>query len=229
MAWVWVAGSRAVVVGVSRCRRGGRAILPGVHTSEFWALMERARIDASGDNGAWPSGSAVGAALADSLVQLSPERIVEFDHCYSQTASRAHQWEVCAAAFLVGNYVSDDSFSDFKAGLVGLGQDAFEQVVAEPDALADHPIVRLIAAGKADRFALAGEAIQFAASQAYERRTGDADEFWEALEAQPDTNGEDTSGEAWSGRFGGPEDAAQIPLRLPRLHALFTHPEADGR
>lgn len=101
--------------------------------------------------------------------------------------------------------------------------------MADPDALADHPIVRLIAAGRIDRFTLAGEAIQFAASQAYERHTDDADEFWEALDDQPATSGEDTPGEPWSGRFGGPEDTAQIPLRLPRLHALFARAETVSR
>jgi hypothetical protein len=189
--------------------------------SEFWALIEQARTDAS-DDGAWPSGSAVGAALVDGLAQLPPDRIVDFHHCYAETASHAHQWRVCAAAFLICDYVSDDSLSDFQAGLVGLGQDAFEQVVADPDVLADHPIVRLIAAGKIDRFTLSSEAIQFAASRVYERRTDDVDEFWEALDVPPATSGEV---EPWSGRFGGPEDTALIPLRLPRLHALFARAE----
>jgi hypothetical protein len=211
--------------------RHDRDRLSGVQMSEFWTLIEQARADASEDNDAWPSSSAIGAALVDRLVQLPPERIVEFDHCYSQAASRAHQWRVCASAFLIWNYVSDDSFSDFKAGLVGLGQDAFEHAVADPDVLADHPMVRAIAAGHIDRFALVGEAIQFAASQAYERCTDDADGFWEALEGQPAeaTGRQDTSGEPWSGRFGGPDDATQIPLRLPRLHALFASSEADSR
>ena len=197
--------------------------------SEFWALIEQARTDASGDNGAWPAASAVGAALVDRLVPLPPKRIVEFQHCYDETASHAHQWRVCAAAFLIWNRVSDDGFSDFQAGLVGLGQDAFEQVVADPDMLADHPAVRLIAAGTIDRFTLAGEAIQFAAAQAYERRTDDADEFWAALDDRPATGDEDTPGRPWSGRFGGPEDTARIPSRLPRLHALFARTETASR
>ena len=196
--------------------------------SEFWTLIEQARTDASDDNGTWPSGAAVGAALVDRLVRLPSERIVEFHQSYLRTASRAHQWPVCASAFLIWNYISDDGFSDFKAGLVGLGHDAFEQVVADPDVLADHPMVRAIAAGQVDRFALAGESIQFAASQAYERCTRDADAFWEALDSQPveAAGGEDKPAEPWSGRFGSPEDAAHIPLRLPRLHALFTSSES---
>jgi hypothetical protein len=34
-----------------------------VEMSEFWALVERAREDASGGDGGWPSASAIGAAL----------------------------------------------------------------------------------------------------------------------------------------------------------------------
>ena len=123
-------------------------------------------------------------------------------------------------------YISDDTFADFKAGLVGLGREAFEQVVADADALADHPMVQAIAAGQVDRFALAAEAILLAASYAFEQHSdGDADAFWEALEAQPDEpDGEEEppAGEQWSGRFGSADDAAQIPLRLPRLLTVLT-------
>jgi hypothetical protein len=43
--------------------------------------------------------------------------------------------------------------------------------------LADHPLVRAIAAGQVDRFTLHGEGVQFAVSQAYERITDGADAF----------------------------------------------------
>src|ERR1700748_1568063 len=103
-------------------------------------LIEQARADASGDSGTWPSGAVIGAALADRLEGLPPGQIIRFPQSPLGTPPRAHQWRVCASAFLIWNYISDDGFSDFKAGLVGLGQDAFEQVVADPDALADHPM-----------------------------------------------------------------------------------------
>jgi hypothetical protein len=137
---------------------------------------------------------------------------------------RAHQWELCAAAFVIWKGISDDGFSDFKSGLVGLGADGFEQVVAHPDALADLPLVRAIAAGDVDRFALMGEQIAFAASVAYERVSDDADAFWDALDGLPDETDDEPAlpGPAWSGRFGGAEDVARIPERLPGLHRLFT-------
>ena len=85
-------------------------------------------------------------------------------------------------------------------------------------------MVQAIVAGRVDRFALAAEEVQFAASYAYERQSDDVDAFWEALETQPDeADGEEepAAGEQWSGEFGSADDAAQIPLRLPRLLALF--------
>ncbi|MFI7517580.1 DUF4240 domain-containing protein [Micromonospora echinofusca] len=106
-----------------------------MQVNEFWSLVERAREDVPGDGGDWPSGSVIGRALAARLAQLPAERIVEFYRCYGRVAGRAHQWDLCAAAYVIWGYISDDSFSDFKAGLVGLGREAFEQAVADADAL----------------------------------------------------------------------------------------------
>lgn len=104
---------------------------------------------------------------------------MQFHHRF-EVVARAHQWELCAAAYVIWGYISDDAFGDFKAGLVGLGREAFEQAVADADALAGQPMVRAIAAGRIDRFALAAEAVQFAASLAFEQRSGNAETFWEA-------------------------------------------------
>jgi hypothetical protein len=197
--------------------------------SEFWDLVEQARADATDTRVVWPSGSAVGAALVERLAPLTLEQVVEFHRCFTDATSRAHQWDLCAAAFVIWGYVSDDGFSDFKAGVVGLGKDTFEQVVADADALADLPLVQA-AAAETERFVLAAEAIQYAAGKAYERRAGDAEAFWHALDSLPDDAGDEPSaGARWSGRFGSPEDAAQIPVRLPRLYGLFAARGSGGR
>ncbi|MDG4809363.1 DUF4240 domain-containing protein [Micromonospora sp. WMMD1120] len=195
-----------------------------MRVDEFWSLIERAREDVPDDAGAWPSGSMIGAALAARLAQLPAERIVEFQRCYERVAARGHRWGLCAAAYVIWGYVSDDAFSDFTAGLIGLGRDAFERAVTDADSLAEHPMVQAIAAGHVDRFALAAEAIEFAAPTAFGQHSDDADGFWEASEAQPDGSGdrdEPSAEHQWSGRFGSADDAAQIPLRLPRLLALY--------
>jgi hypothetical protein len=199
--------------------------------NEFWDLMEQARADAVEGAVVWPSGSAIGAALVERLIPLPLEQIVESHLCFGRAVGRAHQWRMCAAAFVIWGYISDDGFSDFKAGLVGLGRDTFERVVVDADALADLPLVQAAAAGQTERFVLAAEAIHSAAAQAYERRTGDAEAFWDALDSLPaqDEKGEPPGGEPWSGRFGSPEDAAQILVQLPRLHELFAAKPSSGR
>ncbi|MEV0716609.1 DUF4240 domain-containing protein [Asanoa sp. NPDC050611] len=187
-------------------------------TSEFWSLVEGARADAGE-----PSSAAVGAALVDRLAGLPPAGLLEFDECYSRATGRADQWGLCAAAYLIWDHLSDDAFMDFKGGLVGLGQEAFERAVADADSLADHPTIQAIAARRIEPFTLSGEAIGSAAARAYTNRTGDDDAFWEALDAYEPTRQEadEPAGEAWDGRFGGAGDVARIPSRLPRLHALF--------
>lgn len=193
----------------------------GVETDEFWTLVDQARADADTAD-RLPTGAAVGAALADRLAALPQRRILEFDRRFAATVAWAHQWETCAAAFVIWQYISDDSFADFKAGLIGLGRQTFERAVAEPDDLADDPTVLAIAAGRLDKYAMNGELIQSAASRAYDRLTDDPDAFWDALDAMRTAEGDGQQpGARWDGRFGGPDDRARIPLRLPRLSALF--------
>ncbi|MFD6293827.1 DUF4240 domain-containing protein [Streptomyces sp. NPDC060235] len=64
-------------------------------------------------------------------------------------------WLVCpshraragsAAAYLIGGGCSNDSFMDFRAGLIALGRDWYEKATADPDSLADHPAVIAAAA-----------------------------------------------------------------------------------
>lgn len=208
----------------SSCCLAARVRLCSVQAGDFWSLVEQARDDVSAEGGEWPSGSAIGKALATRLAHQSAERIVEFQRCYERMAARSHQWAVCAAAYVIWGYISDDSFTDFKAGLVGLGREAFEQVVADADTLADHPMVQAIAAGQIDRFALPAEAIHFAASEACEQRSGNAEAFWDALEVGIDDVGDEDGSavsERWSGRFGEAGDLARIRPRLTRLVVLF--------
>src|SRR5262249_4090539 len=112
--------------------------------SEFWTLGEQARTGPAGGGERLPCGSAVGSALRARLSALPLKSIVEFDRCYTRAVARAHQWTVCAAAFVIWKHLTDDSFSDFKAGLVGLGEETFEQTVTDPDGLAGHPLVQAI-------------------------------------------------------------------------------------
>jgi hypothetical protein len=61
-----------------------------VEIDEFWTLVDQARADASAAD-RLPTGAAVGAALADRLAALPPQRILELDRCLMASVPRAHR------------------------------------------------------------------------------------------------------------------------------------------
>jgi hypothetical protein len=188
----------------------------------FWELVDLARSDALTTERRFDL-EAVAAALQNRLQELPLEQIIEFSECYDMVRDRLRQWEMCAAAYVVSDYISDDTFENFQGGVIALGRTVYNEIVENPDALAGHPVVVDIAAGRLDRSALMDDGIQSAAVYAYAARCdGDHEAFWEALAARPaHPASEPTNQPAWNGRFGEPGDAARIPLRLPRLAAMF--------
>jgi hypothetical protein len=191
-----------------------------VELDDFWNLVEVARADCA-EPGSWATAEEIGEALAERLTELPADDILAFDRWCRQTQALADLWIVCAACYLISGSVSADDFGDFKAGLIGLGQRDFEQVVEDPDALAHLPIVRAIAAGEADPFALHGRSIHFAAAAAFSELAASEDEeaLWVArLDLDQDEIPARRDG--WSGTFG-PEDGPEIPAKLPKLYALF--------
>jgi hypothetical protein len=191
--------------------------------SAFWNLVELARTES--DQPDLAGSGPVADALVRRLGALPLDEIVQFQLCYERAIGHARRWELCAAAYLVWNYVSDDAFKDFRGGLVALGRESFVRITADPDTLAVHPLVRAIARGEADPDAFAGESIEAAAARAYGAHTGDDEDFYLALDAQPGPDEPDEpdgqrTGERWSGTFAA-SDVERIPDRLPELHALF--------
>ncbi|WP_238005548.1 DUF4240 domain-containing protein [Dactylosporangium sp. AC04546] len=185
-------------------------------TDRCWELIEAARADADLDWDECDSeANSLDVLLSDALVarlaQLPPQEIVAFEVRFSRLQGRiAGHDGIHKAVYLLTLGVGDDGFTDFCAGMVGLGRHWYELVLADPDNLADHPAVRRMAAGKLDRFALLAEGVQYAAHTAYEQVTGEdgglfdeADRIWEALEDDL-----------------GPAPLSQ-PGRLPRLEGLF--------
>lgn len=190
-----------------------------VEHGDLWQLIDQARA-AADTGGRPPTGTEIGQRLTDLLSGLSLTEILEFDRVYGQIVADVDRWEFCAACFLISGYLSDDTFTDFKAGLIGLGRDTFYRILIEPDEVADVSVVQAVAAEKMGPMSVHAESIQFAAANAYTAHTGDDDDFWEALDARPAPPGDNHRRDDWSGRFG-PEDLSAIPARLPRLAAMF--------
>jgi len=106
--------------------------------------------------------------------------------------------------------------------LVGLGRAIFEAAIADPDSLADHPVVQEIAAAHDPRW-LGREDLLFVASHAYAAVTGQDEvtfyDFAEGLRGdvpEPDDDEDVHQIEEWS-----VTDEAQTRRRLPRLAEMF--------
>ncbi|MEV4759483.1 DUF4240 domain-containing protein [Micromonospora sp. NPDC049559] len=190
----------------------------------FWQVVERARAAAGpAADLARRDGrpSAVTDALVVELARLPLPEIVAFDRRLDDVLDRADTWDLAAACWVIEHgFLSDDGFSDFRAGLVGFGRSGFEAVVAEPDALAAHPAVREIGASAGHGLWIGDEQFLYAAHRAYEQLTGDPDAFWDAAAADGDparpAGGPEPSDERWDLR-----DEEEWRRRLPRLAARF--------
>lgn len=172
-----------------------------VDETEFWNLVETAR----------SSAGPADEALANLLTDRSLEDLVGFQRRFDAVTNRVHRWDVWAAAYLIGGGCSDDSFADFRSGLVALGRAWFDRVVADPDELASHPLV-LGAAGTDDAAeVIFDEEFGYVASTAAE----DEEAFWAALSTVDDADAPDL-GPGWD--F---DDRQEMAARLPRLTSLF--------
>jgi hypothetical protein len=184
----------------------------------FWALIERGR-DTGGDDP-----EAVIEHVVTELAVGPDEKIFGHWQVQAQLERRAYDWRLWAAAYLIHGGCSDDSFSDFRAGLILHGRNVFERAVEDPDSLADLPLVQTIAGSDDDddQEILFFEDANYIAVRAYERhheQTDDDHGFWAALEAVPDLDDgqpSDPTGELFD--F---DDDEQMRQRLPRLFALF--------
>ena len=116
---------------------------------ELWTIIESARgsVDQLDDE----DGEQVAEALTTRLAATSLETILELEAQFSQARDALYRWDVWAAAYLIGGGCSDDMFSDFQAGVVALGREWWRRVLANPDELADHPLVRRAAAEEDDK------------------------------------------------------------------------------
>jgi hypothetical protein len=182
----------------------------------FWELIERSRQEASHPHArlGW---------LQRQLAQQPTAEIVDFQVWLDRVRRRADTWNMWGAAYLIcDSLCSGDGFWYFQVWLVGLGRDAFERVVADPDNLASLPEVVGLAGRPVDDWSHDEwpdwESLSYVAWEAYERVTGEEEGLSDAMEAQGhhSPSDPDPTGERWD--FEAPAEAAQ---RLPRLSWMF--------
>jgi hypothetical protein len=189
-----------------------------VDQDEFWTLMESAVTAAEGNRDGEEEddfGEAIAQELVSRLARLDTASVLSFDDYLGRATSVLHRWDVWAAAYLINGGCGDDSFIDFKAGVVTLGREWHQRVVANPDSLADHPAVQEVATGRDTDF-LFPEPVNYAAGEAFEQITGDHDAYNDAASQEGYESESSDMGENFD--FDDPE---QMRRRLPRLAEMF--------
>lgn len=184
----------------------------------FWGIVETARERAGAgadDRGA--EDDPLPGALTDLLVErLTADEMLAFVDVAGAVANDAYAWPVWGAAYLVEGGCSDDGFMDFRDGLVLAGRAVLERTLADPDSLADHPVVAAMADGGSPWFGF--ESLDSLVGDAWSRATGEDDEaYYAARERTSSVRARsEPAGEPWD--FDDDEENAR---RLPRLTALF--------
>lgn len=175
-------------------------------TDGFWDVIETARASA-GESRPFHE------ALADHLAIRTEREILDYQEQFDKAHQALYRWDVWAAAYLIGGGCSDDSFIDFRAGLIAQGRVWYQKAADSPDSLAGHPAVAAAARRPWDN-PLFYEQVSYAASYAFERVSGDRNTFWDELDSRekrdPADMGEDFD-------F---ENEEEMHRRLPRLSAL---------
>lgn len=131
--------------------------------TEFWEIVDATREAAGGD----PEDHA--DLLAERLLQLDPDSVLDFARHFEARCNRAYTWDLrAAAAVLLGGAESayEEDFDGFRCWLIGQGREVFEGAVHDADSLAE-----LLDDFDEDVDG-DGEELGYAADDAYERLTG---------------------------------------------------------
>jgi hypothetical protein len=105
---------------------------------QFWQLIEAARHQASN-----PDDGEQGARRATSQPATHPvEEIVAAQQVLWHLMADSCTNPLWAAAYVIKGGCSDDGFDHFRGWLIVQGRETFERIVADPDALAELPMVR---------------------------------------------------------------------------------------
>ncbi len=134
--------------------------------------------------------------LREKLEELSDEEVSSFQEHFDKLFDQAYDWKLWGAAYLINGGCSDDSFMDFRYGVITRGRDLFERATSDPDSLSELNI---------DFDKLFDETIAYVAAEVYESRGHDRIPRLESAVGEP-------KGEEWD--F---DDESENRKHLPRL------------
>jgi Protein of unknown function (DUF4240) len=191
-----------------------------VDIGTFWHIIDTAQA-ASGQ------GKPFDQALTDHLATRTQQDILEYQERFDEVHAALYRWDVWAAAYLIGGGCSDDSFIDFRAGLIAQGRDWYQKAAVSPDSLAEHPVVA-DAPNHSRGGPLFYEMVNYAAHEAFERVTGDKDGFYDARARYRGSRGHIDHSPADMGEDFDFDDDQEMRCRLPRLSALCLGNSSSG-
>jgi hypothetical protein len=117
-----------------------------VDKNEFWNLIDGARAGVADPSDAEQVVNEASALLAREPVS----EIVSAAQAFWEVMADSYRVDLWGAAYLINGGCSDDGFEYFRGWLIAQGRATFERIVADPDALADLPAVRVAAASERD-------------------------------------------------------------------------------
>ncbi|MCI3272277.1 DUF4240 domain-containing protein [Streptomyces cylindrosporus] len=182
-------------------------------TDDFWHLVETARNHTTPDR-------PFDQALVELLSRRTRREILEYQECFDELREALYRWDVWAAAYLIGGGCSDDSFMDFRAGLIAQGREWYERAAAAPDSLAEHPAV-LAAGDGLDERALFFEEVNYCAAGAFEVVAGSVEGFYEAWKGYAAERPDPSFAASDMGEDFDFDDPSEMRRRLPRLAGVF--------
>ncbi|WP_327371961.1 DUF4240 domain-containing protein [Streptomyces sp. NBC_01217] len=173
--------------------------------TDFWKLIADARARVSD-----PADAESIAERASALLAARPvDEIVVAQQLFWDLMAASYQAPLWAAAYTVNGGCSDDGFEYFRGWLIAQGREVFERVVADPDVLAELPVIR---AAASEGWEMECERMLGIAWEAHRAVTG------EDLPTGSFTIDYPPLDPAWAFSF---DDAERVALRLPKLDALY--------
>lgn len=179
-----------------------------MRTDDFWTLIDQARTGADGDV------EAIAARATELLAARDVADIVGYARHQRRVLAASYLVDLWGAAYLINGGCSDDWFDYFRGWLIAQGRTVFARAVAEPDSLAELPVVRQAALTGED---FASQEMLGVAARAYRKAT--------ATELPPDPDAVPYPPEI--GEFWDFDDEEEARRQLPRLAALFLDPPAE--
>jgi hypothetical protein len=161
--------------------------------TDFWTFIEESKAESVGDIERQVQ------LLINRVSALSIPDIFAFDDLFHRFHRQAYQWNLWAAAYIIGGGCSDDGFTDFRAGLITLGKQVYDDALRDPEILAD-----ILPADEELRV----ERMNYAAKYAYKNKTGEEMPIFYGLHKYSEPTGE-------------PWNESEIYKQYPKLTAKF--------